>query len=71
LAGEALWHLSSAKHQDSDDFLTGDESWFDLNDDHERIWLHCNDAPPVSEKTIASSPKVMLTVFWSGKGFLD
>jgi hypothetical protein len=42
-----LYHCSSAKHEIWDDFPTGDESWFSLKAEHEKIWLQRNDAWPV------------------------
>jgi hypothetical protein len=40
LAGQGRQRLSSARIQEWDSFLTGDESWFDLNTDAQRMWLH-------------------------------
>ena len=51
-------------------FLTGDESWFYLQSVHDLIWLQRDEEPPVKEKKMIDSPKMMLTVFWNPEGFL-
>lgn len=57
--------IKQARHQSWTFFLTGDESWFYFMNNYEQQWLHPNEKPSTRPKTIISTPKRMLTVFWS------
>lgn len=61
--------IKQARHQSWAFFLTGDESWFYFINDFEQQWLQPNEKPSTKPKTIISTPKRMLTVFWSPLGF--
>jgi histone-lysine N-methyltransferase SETMAR len=61
--------LMSAKHRGWRYILTGDESWFYFNIDHDRIWIPETEPPPTRVRQTVSSLKRMLTIFWSPLGF--
>ena len=41
-----------------------------MQSDYNLIWLQRDEEPPVKEKKMINSPKMLLTVFWNPKGFL-
>jgi hypothetical protein len=69
LASQMLQHLSSARYQGWDCFLTGDENRLYSSPGHKKAWLQCKDTRPVKEKKTASLPEVTLKVLWYVNGF--
>ncbi len=65
-----LQTLENSSHQNFDYFYTGDESWFYLINDHEKIWLSQDQEIPVREKKMVYSKKYMVTIFWNRNDFL-
>jgi histone-lysine N-methyltransferase SETMAR len=64
--GEILSKAKATKYQS---LLTGDETWIYLNNSPPAMWVPKDSPrPTVARKTIAS-PKVMMTVFFSGARF--
>jgi hypothetical protein len=61
--------IESVKYRVWRYLLTGDESWFYFSIDHDNIWLQDGVPIPTRPKKTISSPKRMLTVFWSPLGF--
>ena len=61
--------IQQARHQSWKFFLTGDESWFYFTEDFEIQWLLPDQKPFTRPRRIISTPKRMLTVFWSPLGF--
>jgi hypothetical protein len=64
-----LKDLEQARHQGWHYFLTGDESWFFYATDFERMWVPDGQMPQSRPRTIVSTPKVMVSIFWSPIGF--
>jgi hypothetical protein len=56
---ERWWH----------DTVTLDESWFDLNTDHELIWLRADEKVPERERHTVHSDKLRFTILWNPNGF--
>lgn len=69
LSRKLLEVIKQARHQSWAYFLTGDESWFYFSTDYETQWLYPSEKPSTRPKTIISTPKRMLTIFWSPLGF--
>jgi hypothetical protein len=61
--------LEQARHQRWRYFLTGDESWFLNATDFERMWVPEGQMPQSRPRVIVSTPKVMVSIFWSPVGF--
>ena len=61
--------LQEAKQSNYQLFMTGDESWFYLNTDHETQWLPLSEKPSKKTKKNIGSKKYMLTIFWNPLGF--
>jgi hypothetical protein len=57
------------KHRSFAKFYTGDESWFYLSTNHESIWLEDGEEVPQRARKTIGSQKVMVTIFWSPRGF--
>jgi hypothetical protein len=49
--------------------VTLDESWFDLNVDHELIWLQPDEEIRERERHARQSEKVMTMIVWNPSGF--
>ena len=69
LAKQLLEVIAQARHQSWRYFLTGDESWFFFVEDFAIQWVAPNQKPFQRSKRTISSPKRMITVFWSPLGF--
>jgi hypothetical protein len=63
--------LLSAKHRGWRYILTGNESWFYFNINHDKIWIQETDLLPTRVRQTISSPKRMPTTFWSHSGLLS
>jgi hypothetical protein len=61
--------LRSAKHLGWTHSLTGDESWFWLTIDCEQQWLLSGAERPTRPSKMNSSPKAIISIFWSPLGF--
>jgi histone-lysine N-methyltransferase SETMAR len=61
--------ICSAKHQGWRYILIGDESWFYFSNNPDHAWVPGGAAIPARPRQTISSPKRMLTVFWSPLGF--
>lgn len=69
ISKQLLEVIAQARHQSWAFFLTGDESWFYFITDFETQWLRPDEKPSTRPRTIISTPKRMLTIFWSPLGF--
>jgi histone-lysine N-methyltransferase SETMAR len=69
MAKGLLQNLQQARHQGWRYFLTDDESWFFDATDFERMWLPDRAIPQSRPQTIISTPKVIVSIFWSPIGF--
>jgi hypothetical protein len=69
IAEGLLRDLQQERHQGWRSFLTGDESWFFCVTDFERMWVPEGQMPQSRPRTIISTPKVMVSIFWSPVGF--
>jgi hypothetical protein len=49
--------------------VTLDESWFDLNGDHELIWIQGYEEIPERERHIVQSEKMMIKILRNPSGF--
>jgi hypothetical protein len=61
--------LCSAKHYGWRYIITGDESWFYFTVNPDRVRVPEGAVAPTRSRQTISSPKQMLTVFWSPLGF--
>ena len=69
ISKQLLDEIAEARDQSWRFFLTGDESWFFFIEDFDIQWVAPGEKPFTRSKRIISSPKRMLTVFWSPLGF--
>lgn len=69
ISKQLLKKLRSAKHHSWNYFLTGDESWFYLSYEHERMWVESGDEPQTRSKKMIGDEKVLVSVFWNPNGF--
>ena len=69
LSKRMLDHLRTAKHRSWVKFYTGDESWFYLATDYEHMWMEEGDEPPTRARKMINAQKVLITIFWSPRGF--
>ena len=60
-------HRASKSHYQL--FMTGDESWFYLNTDHETQWVPHSEKPSKRPKKMIGTKKYMLIIFWNPLGF--
>lgn len=70
LAQLLLQTIKNARHQNFSYFYTGDESWFYLSNDHEKIWLAPEEEIPLRERKMIYTKKFMVSIFWNVNGFL-
>jgi hypothetical protein len=68
MAESLLKTLRQAQHQGWCHFLTGDPSFLSATD-VERMWVPEGEVPQSPRKTIISTPKLMISIFWSPVGF--
>jgi hypothetical protein len=56
-------------HRESDYkyLVTGDESWFFYDNECDMMWLPSGSKVPTKERRMICSPKILLTVFFSGE----
>jgi hypothetical protein len=64
-----LKDLAQAQHQRWRHFLTCDASWLLHATDFERMWVPEGEMPRSRRRVIVSTPKVMVSIFWSPIGF--
>jgi hypothetical protein len=69
MANSMLKMIAEARHQSWRCFLTRDESWFFYSTDYEQMWLPRGEMAPTRARHIISTPKVLITIFWSPLGF--
>jgi hypothetical protein len=69
MAYSMLRMIAEARYQGWQYFLTGDESWFFYSTDYEQLWIPRGERAPTRARRIISTPKVMITIFWSPLGF--
>lgn len=69
MAEGPLRDLDQARHRGWRYFLTADESWLFYATDFERIWVSEGEMPQSRPRTVTSTPKVMVSIFWSPIGF--
>jgi hypothetical protein len=69
MANTMLKMIAETRHQSWQCFLTGDESWFCYSTDDEQMWLPRGEMAPTRARHITSTPKVLITIFWSPLGF--
>jgi hypothetical protein len=69
MANSMLKMIAEVRHQSWRYFLTGDESWFFYSTDSEQMWLPRGEMAPTRARHIISTPKVLITIFWSPLGF--
>jgi hypothetical protein len=49
--------------------LSGDESWFFLVHEHQKLWFSSDANAPEVTRRLIKTPKVMITLFWNTSGF--
>jgi hypothetical protein len=64
MANLMLKMIVEARHDSWRCFLTGDESWLFYSIDHEQLWLPQGERAPTRARSIISTPKVMIIIFW-------
>jgi hypothetical protein len=69
MASAFLQKLQQDRHHDWRYFLTDGESLFFYATDFERMWLFEGAMPESRLRTIISTPKVMVSIFWCPVGF--
>jgi hypothetical protein len=69
MAIEPLQVLSVQSTRQWHDIATLDESWIDLFNEHDLMWIAPGEIVVDMERHIVQSPKFMLTVVWPPIGF--
>jgi hypothetical protein len=69
MANSMLKMIAEARDQSWRYFLTGDESWFCDSTDHDQMEFPRGEIAPTRVSSIITTPKVLITIFWSLFGF--
>ena len=69
ISKQLLKTIRPSKHHNWKYFLTGDESWFYLSYEHERMWVESGDEPQKRSKKMIGEEKDLVSVFWNQNGF--